>query len=78
MRLHPIYRTIHNRLYGLSLAKAEFSLKAIPLKKYEEDLHRLDVALRELKIKYDQFFARGLDRQPVELRQEVERMLAED
>jgi len=42
---------------------------------YEADLHRLDVALRELKVKYDQFFAGALDRQPFELRAEVERII---
>jgi hypothetical protein len=47
----------------------------IPLKQYEEDLQRLEVAIRELKIKYDQFFARALDRQPFELRARVERII---
>jgi hypothetical protein len=42
---------------------------------YEADLHRLDVALRELKVKYDQFFAGALDRQPFELRAEIERII---
>ena len=38
-------------------------------------LHRFDVALRELKVKYDQFFAGALDRQPFELRAEIERII---
>jgi hypothetical protein len=50
-------------------------LKAIPLKTYEEDIRRLDVILRELKIKYDQFFAGALDRQPFELRVQAERII---
>ena len=39
----------------------------------EQELHRLDVSLRELKVKYDQFLAGALEREPVELRQQVER-----
>jgi hypothetical protein len=50
-------------------------VRAISLKSYEEDIRRLDVALRELKVKYDQFFAGALDRQPFELRAEVERII---
>lgn len=50
-------------------------MRAISQKAYEEDIHRLDVALRELKVKYDQFFAGALDRQPFEVRAEVERII---
>lgn len=50
-------------------------MRAISQKSYEEDIHRLDVALRELKVKYDQFFAGALDRQPFEVRAEVERII---
>jgi len=42
---------------------------------YEENLHRLDVSLRELKIRYDQFFGGGLDREPLELRQRVDKLV---
>jgi hypothetical protein len=41
----------------------------------EQELHRIDVSLRELKVKYDQFFAGALEREPLELRQQVERTL---
>jgi hypothetical protein len=44
-------------------------------KDYDADLHRMDVAMRELKVKYDQFFAGALDRQPFELRAEIERII---
>ena len=50
-------------------------MSAMPQKVYEESLQRLDVALRELKIKYDQFFAGALERPPIELRAEVERII---
>ncbi len=50
-------------------------MQPIPVKVYEEQLQRLDVVLRELKIKYDQFFAGALDRQPLELRAEVDRIV---
>jgi hypothetical protein len=50
-------------------------VKAIPLKEYEEKIHRLELALRELKVKYDQFFAGALERQPFELRAEVLRII---
>lgn len=48
---------------------------AMSQKGYEEEIRRLDVALRELKVKYDQFFAGALDRQPFELRKQVDRII---
>jgi hypothetical protein len=42
----------------------------------EADLQRLDVGLRKLKVQYDMFFAGALPRQPVELRSEIERLVA--
>jgi len=47
----------------------------MPLKAYEENLERLDVMIRELKVKYDQFFAGGVDRQPFELRTRVDGLI---
>jgi hypothetical protein len=42
---------------------------------FEENLNRLDLSLRELKIRYDQFFGGGLDREPLELRRRVDRLV---
>ena len=42
---------------------------------YEQNLQQLDVSLRELKIRYDQFFGGGLDREPVELRLKIDRLV---
>jgi hypothetical protein len=50
-------------------------LETSPQKSYELELHRLEVLLRELKVKYDQFFAGGLDREPLELRGEAEQII---
>jgi hypothetical protein len=41
----------------------------------ENDIHRLELGLRQLKIQYDMFFAGSLPRQPFELRGEVERLI---
>ena len=41
----------------------------------ETDISRLESGIRQLKIKYDMFFAGALPLQPVELRQEIERLI---
>jgi len=50
-------------------------LRSISTKAYEDDIRRLEVLLRELKVKYDQFFAGALDRQPLELRMQADRIV---
>jgi len=50
-------------------------VQAIPEKSYEEDLHRLELLMRQLKVKYDQFFAGAMDRQPFELRAQAEQII---
>ena len=41
----------------------------------ETDISKLETGIRQLKIKYDMFFAGAIPLQPVELRQEVERLI---
>ena len=41
----------------------------------EEDIHRLETGIRQLKIQYDMFFAGSLKRQPVEQRAALERTI---
>lgn len=41
----------------------------------EADISRLESGIRQLKIKYDMFFAGALPLQPVELREEIERLI---
>lgn len=41
----------------------------------EDDLARLEAAIRQLKVQYDMFFAGSLSRQPLELRSEIERVI---
>ena len=41
----------------------------------EADISRLESGIRQLKIKYDMFFAGSLPLQPVELREEIERLI---
>lgn len=41
----------------------------------EEGLARLEVAIRQLKVQYDMFFAGSLSRQPLELRSEIEKQI---
>jgi hypothetical protein len=41
----------------------------------EEDLDRLDVGIRQLKIQYDMFQAGALEREPLELRARVEALI---
>ena len=41
----------------------------------EEDIERLEVGLRQLKIQYDMFFAGAVPKQPTELRSELERLI---
>lgn len=50
-------------------------MDAAAQKAYEQEIRRFEVALRELKVKYDQFLAGGLDREPIELRHEVESII---
>jgi hypothetical protein len=50
-------------------------LQSRSVKAYEDDIRRLDVLLRELKVKYDQFFAGALDREPLELRKQADRIV---
>ncbi|HXV76267.1 MAG TPA: MXAN_5187 C-terminal domain-containing protein [Candidatus Polarisedimenticolaceae bacterium] len=42
---------------------------------FEADMHRLDVGIRQLKVQYDMFFAGALPREPLEQRQQVERIV---
>jgi hypothetical protein len=41
----------------------------------ERDLGRIEEGLRELKLRYDQFLAGALDREPFELRQEIDALI---
>jgi len=41
----------------------------------EEDIARLEVGLKQLKVQYDMFFAGSLPRQPLELRRQLERII---
>ncbi len=41
----------------------------------ETDISRLESGIRQLKIKYDMFFAGALPLQPMELREEIERLI---
>jgi len=41
----------------------------------DEDLHRLEVGIRQLKVQYDMFFSGGAKRAPVELRWQVEKIV---
>ena len=41
----------------------------------ENDIARLDVSLRQLKVRYDMFFAGALPREPFELRNQVEQLI---
>lgn len=50
-------------------------MRAANLAESEEDLHRLEVGLRQLKVQYDMFFGGGLKRQPVELRSRVDKIV---
>ena len=50
-------------------------MAAIPSKEYDESIHKLDVGLRQLKVLYDQFFAGALDREPLQLRGRLEKIM---
>jgi hypothetical protein len=41
----------------------------------EADIERLEAGIRELKIRYDMFFAGAIQKQPLELRSELERLI---
>jgi hypothetical protein len=41
----------------------------------EQDLGRIEAGLRELKLRYDQFLAGALDREPFELRREIDELI---
>jgi hypothetical protein len=41
----------------------------------ENDIARMESGIRQLKVQYDMFFAGALDREPKELRQEIERII---
>jgi len=41
----------------------------------DADIHRLETALRQLKIQYDMFFSGALPREPIELRSQVEALV---
>ncbi|MBI5232763.1 MAG: hypothetical protein HY880_00240 [Deltaproteobacteria bacterium] len=40
-----------------------------------EDIEKLDMKIKRLKVEYDQYFMRALKREPLSLRQEVERII---
>jgi hypothetical protein len=42
---------------------------------FEEDIHRLEVGIKRLKVHYDMFFAGALPREPIELRHQVDRLI---
>jgi hypothetical protein len=46
-----------------------------PLSPIEEDLNRLEVAIRQLKTQYDIFFSGAAPRQPFEVRKEVDLLI---
>ncbi len=41
----------------------------------EADIRRLEVGIRQLKVQYDMFFAGALKREPIELRQQLEKII---
>lgn len=41
----------------------------------ENDIARMESGIRQLKVQYDMFFAGALDREPIELRAEIERII---
>ncbi len=41
----------------------------------EEDIERLELGIRQLKIQYDMFFAGAIPKQPLDLRVEIERLI---
>lgn len=50
-------------------------MATIPSKEFDESIHKLEVGLRQLKVLYDQFFAGALDREPLHLRGELEKIM---
>ena len=42
---------------------------------YDENIQKLEVGLRQLKVLYDQFFAGALDREPLQIRQGLEKIM---
>jgi hypothetical protein len=50
-------------------------LASIPSKVFDDSIRKLEVGLRQLKVQYDQFFAGALDREPLHLRRELEKVM---
>ena len=50
-------------------------MASISSKGFDENIRKLEVGLRQLKVLYDQFFAGALDREPVHLRRELEKIM---
>ncbi len=50
-------------------------MAAIPSKEYDDSIRKLEVGLRQLKVLYDQFFVGALDREPLHLRGELEKIM---
>jgi len=59
----------------LSIDNSGFELQSEALAAVDEDIHRLDVGLRQLKVQYDMFIAGSLKRQPLEQRSQLERIV---
>jgi len=51
-------------------------LAAILSNEYDESIQKLEVGLRQLKVLYDQFFAGALDREPLEVRRGLEKIIS--
>ena len=50
-------------------------MPAVPAPRIEEEISRLESGIRELKIRYDMFFAGALSREPFELRNRLEGLI---
>lgn len=46
-----------------------------PVGDIEADLQRLEVGIRQVKVQYDMFFAGALNREPIELRGQIDRII---
>lgn len=50
-------------------------MATIPSNEYDDSIRKLEVGIRQLKVLYDQFFVGALDREPIHLRGELEKII---
>ncbi len=50
-------------------------LATLTSNEYDESIQKLEVGLRQLKVLYDQFFAGALDREPLHVRHQLEKIM---